>query len=139
MNLKASLNASEKIQKNVLSSQYQLKKNLIMVKYKYKKKKFIDSFRFMSSSLSNLVDNLSGIFKKECKACMERKNIKSKCDFIGLKNIRFNYRCINVGKIALSQKMNQLKTFQLCISFARVTLINFFVTKKRCLSLWIHG
>ena len=27
----------------------------------------------MSTSLSNLIDNLSGIYKKECKTCMERK------------------------------------------------------------------
>ena len=31
------------------------------------KLRFIDSFRFMSASLLDLVDNLSGIFKKECK------------------------------------------------------------------------
>ena len=37
------------------------------------KLKFIDSFRFMSDSLSSLVDNLSEINKKECKTCMERK------------------------------------------------------------------
>ena len=37
------------------------------------KLKFIDSYRFMSTSLSNLVDNLSGICDKECKKCMERK------------------------------------------------------------------
>ena len=36
------------------------------------KLKFIDSFRFMSASLSNLVDNLSEINKKECKTCMEK-------------------------------------------------------------------
>ena len=42
----------------------------------------------MSTSLSDLVDNLSEINKKECKACMERKNIKSECDFIGFKNNR---------------------------------------------------
>ena len=35
---------------------------------------FIDNFRFMSTSLSNLVDNLSEIYKKQCKGCMERKN-----------------------------------------------------------------
>ena len=27
----------------------------------------------MSTSLSDLVDNLPGIYKKECKTCMERK------------------------------------------------------------------
>ena len=37
------------------------------------KLKFIDSYRFMSTSLSNLVDNLSGVYDKECKRCMERK------------------------------------------------------------------
>ena len=37
------------------------------------KLKFIDSYRFMSTSLSNLVDNLSRIYDKECKKSMERK------------------------------------------------------------------
>ena len=35
------------------------------------KLKFIDSYRFMSTSLSNLVDNLSGVCYKEFKKCME--------------------------------------------------------------------
>ena len=35
--------------------------------------KFIDSYRFMSTSLSSLVDNLSGVYDKEFKKCMERK------------------------------------------------------------------
>ena len=47
---------------------------------------FIDSFRFMSTSLSTLVDNLSQIYKKECKVCKEIKKIKSVCDFIDLEN-----------------------------------------------------
>ena len=34
---------------------------------------YIDSYRLMSTSLSNLVDNLSGAYDKECKKCMERK------------------------------------------------------------------
>ena len=37
------------------------------------KLKFIDSYRFMSTLLSNLVDNLPGVYDKECKRCMERK------------------------------------------------------------------
>ena len=55
--------------------------------------KFIDSCRFMSSKLPNLVDNLSKINNKDFKICMERKNIKSECEFIELKNKRWNYKC----------------------------------------------
>ena len=39
------------------------------------KLKVIDSDRFVSTSLSNLVDNLSGAYDKERKKCMERKKI----------------------------------------------------------------
>ena len=60
-----------------------------------RKLRFIDSFRLMPTSLSELVDNMSGkIFNSiEFKKCMERKNIKPECDFIGFKNNRLNYRC----------------------------------------------
>ena len=40
----------------------------------------------MSTRLSSLVDILSEINKKECKAYMQRKNIKSECDVIELEN-----------------------------------------------------
>ena len=52
----------------------------------------------MSTSLSDLADNLSEINKKECKACMERNNIKSECKFIEFKNDRLNYKCKECGK-----------------------------------------
>ena len=55
--------------------------------------KFIDSCRFMRSKLSDLIDNLSEINNKVCKTCIEGKNIKSECDFIGFRNNRLNYRC----------------------------------------------
>ena len=35
--------------------------------------RFIDSYRFMQSKLSDLIDNLSGINNKERKSCMEGK------------------------------------------------------------------
>ena len=57
------------------------------------KLKFIDSCKFMRSKLSDLNDNLSEINNKDCKTCIERKNIKSECEFIGFKNNRLNYRC----------------------------------------------
>ena len=37
------------------------------------KLKFIDSYRFMQSSLSNRVDNLSGVYDKECKKLWKEK------------------------------------------------------------------
>ena len=46
----------------------------------------------MQSKLSSIVDNLSEINNKDCKTRMERKNIKSECEFIGLKYKRLNYR-----------------------------------------------
>ena len=52
--------------------------------------KFIDICRFMESKLSDLPDNLSEINKKDCKKCMERKKIRSECEFIGLKDNRLN-------------------------------------------------
>ena len=58
------------------------------------KVKFIDSFRFMSTSLSELVDNTSGIFNSiECKSCIEKIKINSECCFVGLKNNRLIYKC----------------------------------------------
>ena len=55
--------------------------------------KLVDICRLMPSKLSNLVDNLSEINYKDSKTCIERKDIKSECEFIGLKNNRLNYRC----------------------------------------------
>ena len=43
----------------------------------------------MVDKLSDLVDNLSEFYKKECKACMEKRKIKSECDFIEFKKINY--------------------------------------------------
>ena len=45
----------------------------------------------MRSKLSDLL--ITCVKYKDCKTCMERKNIKSECEFIGFKNNRLNYRC----------------------------------------------
>ena len=51
------------------------------------KLKFIDSYRFMQNSLSELVDNTSEILKSEKYiSCIERKTINSECCFAGLKD-----------------------------------------------------
>ena len=72
----------------------------------------------MPSKLSNLVDNLSEINNKDCKTCMERKNIKSECEFIGLKNNRLNYRCKECNGTS-NKSVNELiekfpNTYQFC-------------------------
>ena len=88
-----------------------------MVKQSHKLK-VIDSCRFMRSKLSDLVDNLSEINNKDCKTCMERKNIKSECEFIGLKNNRLNYRCKECKETS-TKLINQLiekfpRIYQFC-------------------------
>ena len=49
--------------------------------------RFIDSYRFMQSKLSHLVDNLSEINSKECRSCMERKKSNQNANLSGLKKI----------------------------------------------------
>ena len=50
---------------------------------------FNDSFRFMPTSLSELAENMSGIFNSiECKSRIEKREINSECCFVGLKNDR---------------------------------------------------
>ena len=59
------------------------------------KLKSIGSYRFMQSTLSNLVDNLSGVYSKECIKCKETKKISVNCEFLEFKNYRLNYKCTN--------------------------------------------
>ena len=62
------------------------------------KLKFSGSFRLMSTLLLKLLDNLSEIYKTECKRCGERRKIKSVYNIIGLKNNKLNYNGRNVKK-----------------------------------------
>ena len=69
------------------------------------KLKFIDSYRFMNNDLSNLVDNLSEINKKECPEC------RGKCEFIGFKNDRLHYKCKECEKRCTMSKNGLVKKF----------------------------
>ena len=65
-----------------------LKKGLDSGKSITYKIKFIDSFRFMSSSLSNLIDNLSeGLHNPKCTDC------KSCLDYMMFKDVQLIFRC----------------------------------------------
>ena len=72
-----------------------------------RKLRFINSFRFMSASLPNLADNMSGIFNSmECKSCVEKIKINLECCFVGLKNSRSIYRCKECQK-ECKRRINQ--------------------------------
>ena len=64
------------------------------------KLKFIDSFRFMSTWLSSLLDNLSEIYNKNCRD----KNCESKVDFIVLRNNKLHCKCQQCKKIKKIKK-----------------------------------
>ena len=71
------------------------------------KLKFIDSFRFLSTSLSKLVDNLSEIYTKKCRD----KNCKSECEFKGLENSKLSYNCKQCRKKQLKPINGLIKKF----------------------------
>ena len=63
----------------------------------------------MPDSLSNLADNMSGIFNSiKCKSCIEKIKINSECCFTGLKNERLNYKCKECKK-EFKRPTNKLK------------------------------
>ena len=69
--------------------------------------KFIDSFRFIPASLSNLADNLSESKKEECKACMNGENIESECNFIEHKNNNLHFKCKEYERIWLKPSLSR--------------------------------
>ena len=71
----------------------------------------------MWSKLSNLVNNLSEIYGKECRGCKEKKKI-SVCNFIGLKINKLHYKCDDCKKRQLKPINVLIKkfpnTYKLC-------------------------
>ena len=90
--MKDNLNVWGKTQKNVTFS-VPIKKGLDNGKSITYKIKFTDSFRFMSSSLSSLVDNLSeGLHSDKCTDC------KSCLDYMITKDDQLIFRCFECKK-----------------------------------------
>ena len=75
------------------------------------KLKFIDKLYIHEESLSKHVDNLSEIYKKECKVCMEKRKIRSECDFIGLAYNKFHYKCKECKRRCLISINGLIKKF----------------------------
>ena len=85
--------------------------------------KFNDSFRFMASSLTSLVDNLfEGLHKDKCINC------KSCLYYMMLKDDQLIFRCFGFKKSLIKETLTKikLKDFQVYISFVIKILINLF-------------
>ena len=95
------------------------------------KTKFIDSCRFMQTKLSNLVDDLSEMDNKDCKTCIERKNIKSECEFIRLKNNILNYTCKECNGTSNKSPNDPIEKFPRMYKFCNHDLDNFFMLLKK--------
>ena len=93
--------------------------------------KFIDSCRFIQSKLSNLVDSLSEINNKDYKACIERKNIKSEGEFIGLKNNRLSYRCKECNGTSAKSVNDLIKKFPRMYKFCNGDLNKFVLLLRK--------
>ena len=95
------------------------------------KLKFIDTCRFMQSKLSDLVDNLSEINDKACKTCIERKNVKSECQFIRDKNDRLHYKCKECGKRCTKSINGLIEKFPRMYQFCNGNLNKFVLLLKK--------
>ena len=89
----------------------------------------------MQCKLSDLVNNLSGINNKECISCMERKKIKSECDFIGFKNNRLNYKCKECRKKYTKSINEAIKNFLIMHQFCNGDLNKFFLFLRKSVYL----
>ena len=93
----------------------------------------------MHSSLSNLVDNLSGVYSKKCIECKEREKISVNCEFVGFKKGRLNYKCKECKKSCAKVTNESTKNFPTLHKFCNGDLNKFFFPiKKRYLSISVY-
>ena len=85
----------------------------------------------MSTSLSNLADNLSGVYDEEYTKCMGRKKIRLNWEFIGFKNGRLNYKCKECKKSCTKIANESIKNFPTLYKFCNGDLNKFFLLLRK--------
>ena len=105
-----------------------INKNGKLITYKLK---FIDSYRFMQTSLSNLTDNLSEIDNKDCKKCMERNKIKSDCKYIKHKKNKLIYKCKKCNDISAKPINGLIEKFSSTYKFCNKDLDKFILLLRK--------
>ena len=90
------------------------------------KLKFIDSFRFMSTSLSSLVDNLSEkLHSDNCKDC------KSELDYKSIKNNRIIFQCLDCKKNYKEDNKELIKRFANTYEFCNGDINKFILLLRK--------
>ena len=86
---------------------------------------------WLKPSLSSIANSISEINKKECKACMERKNIKSECDFMGIKDNQLSYKCKKCNKKWLKPVNKLIKKFPNIYRFCNENVNRFILLLRK--------
>ena len=100
--------------------------------------KFVDTCRFMPSKLSDIVHNLSEVNNRDCKICIERKKIRSECEFIGLKNNRLNYKCKECNKASTKSINELIEKFSRMYKFCNGDLKKFVLLLRKSVYPYEH-
>ena len=85
---------------------------------------------------------MSEINNKDCKTCIERKNIKSECEFIGFKNNRLNYRCKECNGTSAKSVNDLIEKFPRMHKFCNGDLNKFVLLLRKgvypyeCMDSW---
>ena len=125
--MKGNLNASGENTENYITFSVPIKKKLDNSKTITWKLKFVDSFRFMSTALSSLADNVSEIYNKK----IINKSCKSECEFIKLKNNRLQYKWYECKKIQLKPINEPIKKFPKTYRFCNRDINKFILLLRK--------